>query len=156
MDHPKVKKIIRHCERRVKKLTGNSAILIMFLKPAKILPFDDIIKLVCDTTGEPYDKILKRGRKTEVVVTRQLICFYAKQYCGLSHKRIANGLGYDDHTTSIHSIQNIKDLIESGDSYVTSLVSKINQQLTLLNDRPSTTRTPDGDSGAGQEHPARL
>lgn len=132
LDHPKVKKIILQCEQRVKKLTGNSSVLIMFVRPTKVYPFEDIIKLVCDATGEPYEKIIKRGRKHEVVITRQLICFYAKHYCSMGHKVIAEGLGYDNHTTSVHSIQTIKDLLESGDGYVTGLVTKINQQIKAM------------------------
>lgn len=116
----------------------------MFHKPADIIPFAEIIKNVCDTTGESPQRILTRTRKREVVFTRQLICFYAKFYSGISHKQIATGLGYKDHTTSVHGIQNIKDLIDSGDEYITGVVARINKQLKVNNDRPPTSRTPDG------------
>lgn len=131
LDHPKVKKIISQCERRVKKLTGNSSVMIMFHKPSALIPFDEIMQIICNQTGEPKQNILNRTRRREVVIARQLICFYAKIYSGMSHKTIAQSLGYKDHTTSIHSIQCIKDLIDSGNEVITGLVARINQQLNI-------------------------
>lgn len=123
---------MHQCQRRVQKLTGNPAIILMLYKPTKLIPFEDIIDIICAITGISEDVILQRNRQRDIVITRQLICFYGKYYSNISHPRIASRIGYTNHTTSIHSIDSIKDLIHSGDPYVTSLVSKINQQLIQI------------------------
>jgi chromosomal replication initiation ATPase DnaA len=132
LDHPKVKKIIAQCERRVKKLTGNSAVLIMFYKKQDLIPFDNVVRAVCIATSKTYDQVLMHTRKQEIVVARQLICFYANYYSNISHVSLANKLGYKDHTTSVSGSKKIKDLIETGDPLVIKMVSIINKQLNII------------------------
>lgn len=132
LDHPKVKKIIAQCELRVKKLTGNSAVLMMFYKKQNdLIPYNDIIAAVCVATSKPYSEILRHTRKQEIVKARQLICFYANHYSNKAHTSIAQELGYKDHTTSISGCRKIKDLIEAGDPSVIKMVSYINKQLNI-------------------------
>lgn len=132
LDHPKVKRIIAQCERRVKKLTGNSAVLMMFYKKQNdLIPYENVIEAVCIARGLTYEQITRRTRKQEVVKARQLICFYANYYSNKTHACIADDLGYKDHTTSISGSKKIKDLIETGDSDIIKMVSQINKQLNI-------------------------
>lgn len=132
LDHPKVKKIIAQCERRIKKLTGNSAILMMFYKKQNdLIPYENVVEAVCNVSGKTYDEVLKRTRKQEIVKARQLICFYANYYSNASHLSIAHSLGYKDHTTSVTGSKKIKDLIDTGDPMVIKMVSQINKQLNI-------------------------
>lgn len=132
LDHPKVKKIIAQCERRVKKLTGNSAVLMMFYKKQNdLIPFETVAQAVCVAAGKTYNEVIKRGRKQEIVKARQFICFYANHYSNATHVFIAHELGYKDHTSSISSSRKIKDLIETGDPLVIKMVSQINKLLNI-------------------------
>lgn len=132
LDHPKVKRIIAQCERRVKKLTGNGAMLMMFYKKQHdVIPYEKVAEAVCMVSGKTYFEILEHTRKQEIVKARQLICFYANYYSNISHVMLAQELGYRDHTTSVTGSKRIKDLIESGDPLVIRLVSQINQQLKI-------------------------
>lgn len=132
LDHPKVKKIIAQCERRVKKLTGNSAVLMMFYKKQHdLIPYIDVVGAVCYATGKEYNEVLKRTRKQEIVKARQLICFYANRYSNMGHISLAQELGYKDHTTSVSGSKKIKDLIESGDPFVVKMISEINHCLKI-------------------------
>jgi chromosomal replication initiation ATPase DnaA len=132
LDHPKVKKIIAQCERRVKKLTGNSAILMMFYKKqADLIPYENVVDAVCMVTGLTFFEITEHTRKQEIVKARQLICFYANHYSNRTHLSIAQDLGYNDHTTSIAGSNKIKDLIETGEPSVIKWVSQINKQLNI-------------------------
>jgi chromosomal replication initiation ATPase DnaA len=132
LDHPKVKKIIAQCERRVKKLTGNTAVLMMFYKKQNdLIPYETVVNAVCAVTGKTHNEVLKSTRKQEIVKARQLICFYANYYSNATHVFIAHSLGYKDHTTSVTGSRKIKDLIETGDPMVIKMVSQINKQLNI-------------------------
>lgn len=131
LDHPKVKKIIAQCERRVKKLTGNAAVLLMFHNPKKAIPFEAIVEAVCNVSDITNEEVLKRCRKREIVTARQLICFYAKRYSRMSHKKISERLGYLDHTTSVNGIKVIKNLIDTNNEDVTDAVTQINELLNV-------------------------
>jgi len=54
---------------------------------------------------------LKR-RYIEIVLTRQLACYYLKKLTHLTHKQIAHLMGGIDRTTVIHSIKNINTMLE--------------------------------------------
>ena len=54
---------------------------------------------------------LKR-RYIEIVLTRQLACYYLKKLTHLTHKQIAQLMGGIDRTTVIHSIKNINTMLE--------------------------------------------
>lgn len=132
LDHPKVKKIIAQCERRVKKLTGNGAMMMMFYKKQNdVIPYEKVADAVCMVSGKTYYEVLEPTRKQEIVKARQLICFYANYYSNTSHVMLAKELGYRDHTTSVTGSKKIKDLIESGDPAVIKMVSQINKQLNI-------------------------
>jgi chromosomal replication initiation ATPase DnaA len=132
LDHPKVKKIIAQCERRVKKLTGNTAVLMMFyMKKNDLIPYESVVDAVCMVMGLTYFEVIEQTRKQEIVKARQLICFYANYYSNKTHLSIARDLGYSDHRTSVTGSRKVKDLIETGDPAVIKWVSQINKQLNI-------------------------
>lgn len=131
LDHPKVKKVIRQCQRRVMKLTGNSAVMIMFHNPKKAVPFEMVFNVICEVTKMPVGDVTMRCRKREYVIARQLICFYARHYSLMHFQPIADRLGYSDHTTAINGVNVIKSLLETNDEYVLNAVARINKQLNV-------------------------
>lgn len=154
LNHPKIKKIILQCQRRVQKLTGSQAFFITLYKPESYIPISAIIDAVTNVTGFALDEMWIRNRDPKRVAARQLVCFFAKQYCGMSHHAIAETVGYTDHTTCIASIKRVNAHLQSSDPGTADAVYKIHQQLKNY-DRPPTTRTPDGDrqasaGGAGE------
>ena len=131
--HPKVKKIIAQCERRIKKLTENSCISVMVLNlPGKPIPYEDIERIVCEVTGIPIEFALQESRQYDRCVTRQLIAFFAKSNCKMSYKSIAEKLGRKDHTAIISSLRRIKHLVESGDTTTCKYIKDINQRILQL------------------------
>lgn len=131
--HPKVKKILRQCERKIMKLTGKGPISIFILNshPATI-PYEDIEKIVCDVTGVNRNLAIQDCRKTEYRITRQLICFYARTHTSLCFRLIGEKVKNYHHTTVIHSVERIKDLIQTDDPYVCRYVKEINSRIAQL------------------------
>lgn len=131
--HPRVKKILRHAERRIMNLTQNQDLCLVILNPpAKILPYPDVERIVCEVTGIPFSKAITQTRRREVCLTRQLIAFFARMDCGYHLQQIADKLNREDHTTIISSLRRIRHLIDSGDSEVCGYVKEINQRLSKL------------------------
>lgn len=131
--HPKVKKILRQAERRIIKLTHNQDLSLVILNPpAKILPYEDVVNIICEVTGIPLTKAIMQTRRHEICLTRQLIAFFARMNCGYHLQQIADELKREDHTTIISSIRRIRHLIDSGDSEVCGYVKEINHRLSKL------------------------
>ncbi|MDI9358354.1 MAG: chromosomal replication initiator protein DnaA [Phycisphaerales bacterium] len=77
------------------------------------ITIQNIQKIVCDYFGVPYDKLLDKTRKREIVQARQITMFLSKNYTKHSLKYIGEHFGGKDHTTVIHSCHTIKNLMDS-------------------------------------------
>lgn len=131
--HPQIKKIVAESEKQIKTLTGNSTVKLMVMQqPAVTVTFEQIEEVVCDVLKVSQFNVYKRSRKRELVTARQLICYYAKIYCDMSLKSIGKKVGGKDHTTVIHSIRRIKELLDSGDEIIYYDLERINKRLKRL------------------------
>lgn len=89
-------------------------VLRNFVKSSsKEITIDTIQKMVCDYFDVPYDKLLQKTRKREIVQARQITMFLAKAFTKNSLKTIGEHFGGRDHTTVIHSCQTVKDLMDT-------------------------------------------
>lgn len=131
--HPKVKKVLRQCERKIMKLIGKGPVSLFILNshPATI-PYEDIQRIVCEVTGVSIEYAACRSRRMEYRTTRQMICFFARTHTAMTYKMIGEKVNRQDHTTVIHSIKRIKDLIESNDNDVGRYAIEINKRIAQL------------------------
>jgi chromosomal replication initiator protein len=89
-------------------------VLRNFVKAAnKEITIEAIQKMVCEYFNVPYDKLLQKTRKREVVQARQITMFLSKSFTKNSLKTIGEHFGGRDHTTVIHSCQTVKDLMDT-------------------------------------------
>ncbi len=106
-------------------------VLRNFVKTAsKEITIDTIQKMVCDYYAVPYDKLLQKTRKREIVQARQITMFLAKAFTKNSLKTIGEHFGGRDHTTVIHSCQTVKDLMDTDGSFRDS-VMELQQKVQL-------------------------
>jgi hypothetical protein len=75
----------------------------------------DVIKQVSEISGVPLSKIIRRGRKPENVMARQIAAWLARNFTDRSLPAIASELGGRDHTTIMHAINAIDRSIQEGD-----------------------------------------
>lgn len=128
----KVQIFLSECSKQISELMGKPVTLVLFgHQSQKKIAFERIVEAVCETTSIPFDKIIKKDRHREFVMTRQLISFYTKYYGVLTHVDVAKELGYKDHTTTISGARKIKDLLDSGNTDVVTAIQKINHQLNI-------------------------
>lgn len=63
----------------------------------------------------------KKTRKREIVIARQTAMYFCKLYTRNSLKTIGQHFGGKDHTTVIHSIRTVKDLLETDPTFKTHI-----------------------------------
>lgn len=84
---------------------------------ARELTVENIQKMVCEYFHLPYDRLLAKTRKREVVQARQITMYLAKKFTKSSLKNIGEHFGGFDHTTVIHSCQTVVNLMETDNEY---------------------------------------
>lgn len=98
-------------------------VLRNFVKSSsKEVTIDTIQKMVCDYFDVPYDKLLQKTRKREIVQARQITMFLSKSFTKNSLKTIGEHFGGRDHTTVIHSCQTVKDLMDTDNLFKESVL----------------------------------
>ncbi len=80
---------------------------------SKELSIANIQQIVSDFFNISIDHIIGKTRKRNIVVARQLGMYFAKKMTELSLKEIGKQFGNRDHTTVMHSIKTINDLIDT-------------------------------------------
>lgn len=74
---------------------------------------DYIMKFVSEFFSVAIDQMKDKTRKREIVVARQVSMYLAKEYTNMSLKSIGSHFGGRDHSTVIHAIQSINNLMET-------------------------------------------
>jgi chromosomal replication initiator protein len=80
---------------------------------ARELSIESIQKIVCDYFKLPVERLREKTRKREIVQARQISMHFAKQYTKHSLKSIGLHFGGRDHSTVIHALHTVDDLIET-------------------------------------------
>jgi len=80
-------------------------VLRNFVKTSsKEITIDIIQKMVCEYFDVPYDKLLQKTRKREIVQARQITMYLAKSFTKNSLKTIGEHFGGRDHTTMLSTV----------------------------------------------------
>lgn len=74
---------------------------------------DDIIKLVCEYYGIKTTQIKGPKRDASLVKARQIAMYLLKKELKLPFVEIGNVLGGRDHTTIMHGVEKMEDLVEN-------------------------------------------
>ncbi|MVT44645.1 chromosomal replication initiator protein DnaA [Chitinophaga oryziterrae] len=106
-------------------------VLKSFVKTSsKEITIESIQKMVCEYFDVPYDKLLQKTRKREIVQARQITMYLAKSFTKNSLKTIGEHFGGRDHTTVIHSCQTVKDLMDTDNTFRDSVI-ELQQKVQL-------------------------
>ena len=74
---------------------------------------DYLQKAVAEYYQVPLEQLKSKSRKREIVMARQTAMYLSKQYTHHSLKSIGHYFGGRDHTTVIHAVQTINDLLDT-------------------------------------------
>lgn len=82
---------------------------------------DYIQKFVSEYYNVALDLLKAKTRKREIVVARQVAMYLAKQYTNMSLKSIGFHFGNRDHSTVIHAISTVNDMMDTDKRFHTSM-----------------------------------
>lgn len=91
---------------------------------------DYIQKTVSEYFKVKPEELKDKTRKKEIVMARQVAMYFAKEYTNLSLKSIGYHFGGRDHSTVIHAVQSVNDIMET-DSRFKSGVEEIRKKLKM-------------------------
>lgn len=103
-----------------------------------------LTQIIFESVGDFYsltrNSIVARSRKREVCLARQIICLLLKRFTKYSLKRIGSLVSetgkHRDHTTVIHSIQTVKDLMHTDELvalHVNKLIEDVETRFIMFN-----------------------
>jgi chromosomal replication initiator protein len=82
---------------------------------------DYIQKTVSEYFGISVEDMKAKTRKKEIVISRQVAMFLAKEYTNHSLKSIGYHFGGRDHSTVIHAVQSVDNMMETDARFAHSL-----------------------------------
>lgn len=88
---------------------------------SKEISIEYIQKLVCEHMKINLDDIKGKTRKREIVQARHVSMYFAKELTKSSLKTIGSHFGGRDHSTVIHAVQTVNDLIETDKDFKKSI-----------------------------------
>ncbi|MEB2782596.1 chromosomal replication initiator protein DnaA [Algoriphagus sp. C2-6-M1] len=78
---------------------------------------DFIQKTVSEYYGIALDDLKAKTRKKEIVTARQVAMYFCKEFTNHSLKSIGYHFGGRDHSTVIHAVQTVNDIMETDSSF---------------------------------------
>jgi chromosomal replication initiator protein len=91
---------------------------------------DYIQKIVSEYFGVTVEELKDKTRKKEIVIARQVAMYFAKEYTNHSLKSIGFHFGGRDHSTVIHAVQSIDDIMQV-DSRFSHSVEELRKKIKL-------------------------
>ncbi|MFT4736284.1 MAG: chromosomal replication initiator protein [Cyclobacteriaceae bacterium] len=91
---------------------------------------DYIQKTVSDYFKVGTDDLKAKTRKKEIVIARQVAMYFSKDYTNHSLKSIGYHFGGRDHSTVIHAVQSVNDMIDTNSKFRLS-VEELRKKLKM-------------------------
>lgn len=129
--------IVTKAEDSIYEIIGNRVKLIPHVETkinddkVNIIKKDlQLRQIICTVTGFKWEKIISKSRKRELVNARFMYAFFAKKMLsGVTLKTIGQTIGGRDHTTAIHAIQTVNDMVDTNDAVTLDLIEKITSKI---------------------------
>lgn len=100
------------------------------MKPQISTP-EELLTAICIELGCDINKIKSKVRKRELVNVRHIYSYIGKVYFDFTLMSLSKEIGGRDHTTIIHSINTLKDLVKSNNPLMTEMLAIVLESLGL-------------------------
>lgn len=94
------------------------------------ISIESIQELVCDYFNIPTNKVKDKTRKQEIVEARQIAMFLSKKFTESSLKTIGLHFGGRDHSTVIHAVRTVENLLDSSQKHV-RILKELEQRIEV-------------------------
>ena len=101
-------------------------------RPHATLSIDRVQKLVCEYFGIDQHRLHEKTKKREIVQVRQLAMYLCREL-DYTHKAIGLQFGGRDHSTVVHAIKSVNNLIETDNNY-RNRVAEIRRKVHFMSD----------------------
>ena len=91
---------------------------------------DYIQKTVAEYFKVEVESLKDKIRKKEIVIARQVAMYFSKEYTNHSLKSIGYHFGGRDHSTVIHAVQSVNDMIDTNANFKSS-VEELKKKLKM-------------------------
>lgn len=99
---------------------------------------DEILKEIIESVfGFTWEKVISKERTKELVIARQMYCYFSYHHFNNNKTKIGKTIGGRDHTTIIHAIRATENMIETKDILYTEPYHKIQYMLNQLSNERS-------------------
>ena len=92
------------------------------------------IKYIQDVVSKYFqisvEEMKDKARKKEIVIARQVAMYFSKDFTNNSLKSIGFHFGGRDHSTVIHAVQSVNDMIDT-DSIFKKSIKEINRRISI-------------------------
>jgi hypothetical protein len=123
---PAINHIISQASQQIHGLVGFPVDLRIIVKSDEVNEHF-LQSIICDYFRVEWYTIQSKSRKKTIVTARQMYCYLCKLYLSQkkSFREIGNEVGGKDHSTVMHSIQIIKDHLDTADPLITDAVKAL-------------------------------
>ncbi len=92
---------------------------------------EEILAAICEVSGETKWDILGPRRNIRLARARQVACYLIKIHRpNMSFPHIGRFMGDRDHTTIMHAVRKVEDLLASGDEFTCTIYNTAQRALT--------------------------
>ena len=119
-----------YTKQEINETLAKHALKDFIRRPHASLSIDRIQKLVCEYFGIGQHRLNEKTKKREVVQVRQLAMYLCREL-DYTHKAIGLQFGGRDHSTVVHAIKSVNNLLETDTNY-RNRVTEIRRKVHLL------------------------
>jgi chromosomal replication initiator protein len=124
--HPDVKKELQQCQANIEAILGRAVVLDMMEMDLsddeklvrKVTDLRDLKAAVCFNCNVTWPEVQGPLRVRRYAVARFIFCLFARHKIKMTLSEIGEQIGGRDHTSVIHALAKIQDLIDIKDDYV--------------------------------------
>jgi chromosomal replication initiator protein len=103
--------------------------------PMNLTP-QGVIEIVSEITDLPVKKIIFGNRYRETMIARHTSMFIIKNlFSSITLQCMGKLFGGKHHTTILHAITHVKEMIETNEEGYVSLIEKVNKRLSLMGEK---------------------
>ncbi len=95
------------------------------------ISIEEIQRAVCEYFNIPDDLLRGKSRKKEIAFARQIAMYLSKELTNYSLKSIGLHFGGRDHTTVIHAIRIISNLLHRNNSKITETIENLKKKIEV-------------------------
>jgi Bacterial dnaA protein helix-turn-helix len=111
------------------KTTAQSILTLDFLDKEQKLKLSEVMMAVLDVVKISKKELMSTRRLRNIVIPRQIFYYLAKKHTFASFPAMGRRMGGYDHSTVMHGVMRIKEMVDDGDENVIRIIEAVEKLL---------------------------